>query len=469
MAENKPILLTDAAVRKLRPDPKRVRVIRDLGARSLYFVIAPSGHKSWMMRFRRPGGKPGKIVLGPLDLSGRELEGVPQIGQPLSLAAARALAAAVHRDRALGRDPVADHKARRHRQKAELEERGANTFANAARQFIEEHAVPKTRRWPETARLLGLQPEDLSPILGGLAIRWGDRPVRDIDSHDIWSAIDEARRIGVPGRAVRNPALSDARGRALFAALSSMFGWLQRHRRVEGNPCANIHRPAGAKMRERALSNDEIRWFWLACDAADAPRAPGAPPLFAPLLRLLLLTGARLNEIARMTYDELHDDVWRLAGTRTKNRKAHQVPLPPLARELIASTRAKPGVAGFVFTTTGRTPVSGWGRVKDRLDKAMLAVAQKERGLDATIEPWRLHDLRRTFVTGLAELGIPIDVIELAVNHISGTRAAVAGVYNRSELLPERRSALEHWAAHIERLISGDTAAKILPLHGSRR
>lgn len=175
--------------------------------------------------------------------------------------------------------------------------------------------------------------------------------------------------------------------------------------------------------------------------------------MFAPLLRLLLLTGARLNEIAGMRCDELHDDgTWRLSGSRTKNSRAHVVPLPPLGRELIASAQSKSG--DFIFSTTGTTPVSGWSRMKRRLDTAMIAVARKERGINVVIPPWRLHDLRRTFVTGLIELGVAPHVVEVTVNHISGHRAGVAGIYNKSELLDERREALQRWAAHVQGLVT---------------
>ena len=138
-------VLTDAAVKRFKPTGKRKRVIRDGGSRSLYLILQPSGAKSWGMRFRRPGGKAAKMVLGPVDLSGSEVQGEPTIGMPLTLCAARQVAAQVHRDRARGQDVVADHKARRHRQRAAHAERGSNTFAHLARQFIEEHARPKTR------------------------------------------------------------------------------------------------------------------------------------------------------------------------------------------------------------------------------------------------------------------------------------------------------------------------------------
>ena len=89
--------------------------------------------------------------------------------------------------------------------------------------------------------------------------------------------------------------------------------------------------------------------------------------------------------------------------------------------------------------------------MKDRLDAAMLAAAREEG--HAVIQPWTLHDLRRTFVTGMVELHVPPHVVELVVNHISGTRAGVAGTYNRSELLPERKAALERWATHVQGLV----------------
>jgi integrase len=445
--------LTTAAVEKYRPGPKRRR-IRDAKAKGLFLVVEPSGTKSWQMRFRTPTGRIGKLTLGRVDFSGRELEAEPEIGQPLTLAAARLLAAKVHRDRERGLDVIAEHAARKHRQRVELIDRGKNTFAAAARDYVEDYARAHHRRWHETAGMLGLRPDDLTPIHGGLAQRWHDQPVDSIDGHDLWSAIDEAKRHAVPGRVARNKGVSEPRGRALHAALSGLFTWLLRQRRVAVDPTANLHPPPAAKARERVLSNDELRWFWKACEAADAPRVPGAPRPFAPMLKLLLLTGARLNEVARMTSDELVDDgTWQLSGARTKNGKPHSVPLPSGARELIA---ALPGDGGYLFTTNGgRSPVSGWSRMKHRLDAAMLAAARAERGAKAAIPPWRLHDLRRTAATGMAELGIPPHIVEAALNHISGARAGVAGTYNRAAYLDERREALERWERHILGLTSG--------------
>jgi integrase len=462
--------LTAPAVDKFRPGPKRRR-IRDGGARSLFLIIEPSGHKSWQMRFRTPTGRIGKLTLGPVH-NGTETAGPPVVGMPLTLAGARQLAAEIHRQRALGHDPVADHKARKLRQRAQAEERQAGAFATCVRAYVDKYAKPKTRNWRESARLLGLE----FPLDGGEAVerkdgllaRWGDRQLGTIDRHDVQAVLDEARDTGVPGINARNPGESDARARGLFVALSSFFEWAQKRRLIDANPCRSVERPAAAESRDRVLSNDEVRWFWGACESADAPRVPGAPKPFAPLLRLLLLTGQRLDEVGKMTREELHDDgTWHLAGERTKNGKPHVVPLPPPARELIASM---PGDSGFVFTTTGASPVSGWSRMKKRLDAAMLELARKDKGAKATIPPWRLHDLRRTAITGMNELGVLPHVVELVVNHISGHKAGVAGTYNRSELLPERKAALERWARHIAGLTAppSDKVVKLPRRQGSK-
>jgi integrase len=456
--------LTAAAIENYRPGPERRR-IRDAKARSLFLVIEPSGHKSFQMRFRRPDGKPAKLTLGPVDFSRREVQGDPQIGQPLTLAAARFLATKVHRERELGHDPIGEHKASKHRQRAEVLDREDSTFAVAVRDYVESYARRKTRNWRETARLLGLLYVDESdrnpePSRGGLVQRWADRDVGTIDDHDIFEMIEEARNAGVPGIKARNRDVSEARARMLFVALSSMFSWLKDKRRVGSNPCAGVSRPDQATARERVLKEEEVVWFLRACDTVGEP--------FGTVCKLLLLTGARLNEVAGMNDAELTDDrsTWSLPATRTKNKRPYAVPLPPLARALIAKVKRKPGAA-LLFTTTGTTPVSGWGRAKERLDAAMLIEARRHRR-NATIPPWRLHDLRRTAVTNLVELGIAPHVVELVVNHISGHKAGVAGIYNKSELLPERRAALERWAAHIEGLVSGRRAT-VTPIQRPHR
>jgi integrase len=445
-------VLTNAAVKRLKPTDKR-RWVRDGGSRSLFLVIQPSGAKSWAMRFRGLDGRPVKVTLGSCDATGNETAAEPVVGGHITLAAARRLAAEIHRQRAMGRDVVADHKAAQHRRRADVARRAAGTYGILARKFIDEHARPKTRRWRATATVLGLQyPEGSGePIetAGGLVQRWGDRDVRSIDGHDIWHAVDEARRSGIPGVVPRNKGRSEPRARALFAGLSSMFGWMARHRLIDANPCLGLSRPSPPKARDRVLSNNEIRAFWKACGTV--------APAYSAALKLLLLTGCRLREVSNMRRDEIGTDVWTIPGSRTKNGRVHSVPLPLLMRKIIASV---PKIEGspFLFTVTaGATGVDGWSIVKAKLDAAMGDVPQ-----------WRLHDLRRSCATGMAEIGIAPHIIEACLNHVSGARASVAGTYNRAAYTAEKKTAFEAWNRHIENIVHG-TSANVPPLRQRAR
>jgi integrase len=426
--------LTAVAVRKLRHGKQR-REIRDAGCRGLVLIVQPSGHKSWAMRFRRPGGRLVRLALGPVDLVGAEAAATPVLGQLLTLAAARQLAAEINRERALGRDVVGT----RYREKLEREARGAATFAQAAHDFISQHAMVHTRRWQEQARLLGLHP-NLTVIPKGLSDRWSSIPIADIDGDDIHAVVEETRAKGAPGLVRRSKGPTEARARAMYGTLSKLFAWLVQKRRLRQSPCIGVHRPVPPQARDRVLTPAEIVKFWAAADSANQP--------FGAVLKLLLLTGCRLNEVAGMRRSEISEGVWTVPGTRTKNRRPHAVPLPTLAARVVDGAQ---GAGDLVFSTTGTTPISGWSKTKRRLDAAMK------------IPAWRLHDLRRTAATGMADIGIAPHIIEAVLNHVSGHKAGVAGIYNRSAYLPEKTAALTRWAAHVHGLVAGKVA-KVLPL-----
>jgi integrase len=461
--------LTAAAVARL----KGPREWPDAGCPGLYLAIRDTGGRSWNFRYRRPDRRPAKLVLGSVDVSGKENGGEPVIGGHLTLAAARVLATEARRQVALGHDPGAEHLADKERRRVVAVERAAKTFASSARSFIDEHRVPrqgrKPRTWREVARILGLDypQENGEPteIEGGLAARWRDKPVSEIDGHDIHTLIDEARRRGIPGLERRNEGISDPRGRKMADALGGMFGWLLQHRRIVVDPTAGIWKPSLPAPRQRALNckpdvrrADELRWFWAAC-GSDA-----VGPTYGTLFKLLLLTGCRRDEVGELRWEELSDDLatLRLPGERTKNGRRHDVPLPPLARDLLRGLRKIEGCP-FVLSVNGKTPVGGYGKAKRLLDAAMLALARAERGSDATIEPFVLHDLRRTCATGMASVGVQPHIIEACLNHVSGAKGGVAGTYNVEQYSGEKKAAFERWASHIEGIITGK-AAKIVPL-----
>jgi integrase len=443
-------VLTMPAVLKMTPVKGKQREIPDAGARGLYLIIGPKGTKSWALRYRRPvSGRSAKLVLGRVALvQGLGQEPEPVVGATLTLAGARRLAATLSHDISQGRDPAA---ARQERGHSDL------TFAAAAKDYVSHIKRAGLRGWPEIATMLGLDDVDLTPVKGGLAHRWREVLVAEISEHDAFRVVDEARMRGVPGTVARNKEPSEPRARAMHSALSVLFGWLVERRLVASSPLANLTRPSPPAARERVLAENEIKKFWRATAKLPEP--------FASALQIMLLTGQRRDEVNEMTRNELSDDLatWSLPGTRTKNKRPHIVPLPPLARDIISARLA----AGkqlhdmvnakgnqLVFTTTGTTPISGWSKMKKRLDALMPGTP-----------PWVIHDLRRTAVTGMAELGIEPHVIELIVNHVSGHKAGIAGIYNRSEQMPSRRAALERWADHVV----GEQEASVTPLRGRRR
>jgi integrase len=168
----------------------------------------------------------------------------------------------------------------------------------------------------------------------------------------------------------------------------------------------------------------------------------------------LLLTGQRRGEVAGMTWSELRDlsnenAIWEIPGNRTKNKRSHIVPLQSATKELLLRM---PRTGDLVFTTNGHTPVSGFGKVKARLDDRIAGMRRGDH-LDP-MPAWTLHDLRRTMVTVMNEkLKIAPHVVEAVVNHMSGlAKAGVAGVYNRALYFNDRRHALLLWARWLQEL-----------------
>ena len=222
--------LTAVSVEQRKPAKVRQEIPDDLSV-GLRLVLQPSGAKSWAMRFRKPNGKAAKLTLGTYN-PGRPASGAPAIGGPLTLSEARALAADINRQRAIGIDVVSQTKAEKERRRAEARGRG-DGFADVAREFVEKHKVRKTsqrpRNWKEVARLLGLKYADEKSepdiIKGGLADRWQDKPIGQITGHDVHAVIQEAIKDGVPGITANNPGASDNRGRHLSNALGALFKW----------------------------------------------------------------------------------------------------------------------------------------------------------------------------------------------------------------------------------------------------
>ena len=193
------------------------------------------------------------------------------------------------------------------------------------------------------------------------------------------------------------------------------------------------------------LSDEELRLVW-SCAGENGD--------YGAIIRLLILTGQRREEVGAMRWSELDLDksLWRIEAERTKNGLPHDVPLSDVALDLLAAHGRREG-RDLVFGSR-EGPFQGWGNAKIALEGRIRAKLGEKSGL----KPWRLHDLRRTAATRMNELGVLPHVVEAVLNHISGHKAGVAGVYNRASYAAEKRQALDLWAAHVLALADGRKA-----------
>jgi integrase len=233
-----------------------------------------------------------------------------------------------------------------------------------------------------------------------------------------------------------------------WRSLHAFFDWCLRQALVDRNPTIGVERHQDRK-REHHLNAEEIRALWQATDDGGN---------YSAIVRLLLLSGCRANEIAGLRDSEIFSDRIVLPAERTKNGREHTLPLTAAMRTILEGRERRPG-RDFIFGRADGRPFSGWGASKEALDARLKAAGAKMR-------PWVTHDLRRTMATGMGELGIAPHVIEAALNHVSGFRRGVSGLYNRSQLEGPIRHALRVWNTHVMEIVEGRVRGdRVVPLH----
>jgi integrase len=226
------------------------------------------------------------------------------------------------------------------------------------------------------------------------------------------------------------PAMMGARTKAYGEAL---FAWAAKRGSIAANPFANIP-VAPTVKRDRVLTDSELRAIW---------QAMAGPGSYNAIVRLLMLTGQRRAEVAEMERVELSADMasWTISSSRTKNSHEHVVPLSPQARAII---EAAPRYANaLVFPAPRGSAIATFAHDKERLDEAI--------GFD----DWVLHDLRRTVATNLQRLGVRLEVTEAVLNHVSGSRGGIVGVYQKHDWADEKRAALQAWADRLDAIVEG--------------
>jgi integrase len=289
-----------------------------------------------------------------------------------------------------------------------------------------------------------------------------DDAAEDLDRAAVVRTLDtlarrRKRKDGDGAAKVRGMAMmgrTAAYGRAVYA-------WAMKRGALSVNPFAALPISKSIAKRERVLNDRELAEIWRAAGDAGAP--------YGSIIRLLILTGQRRGEVAGMAWNEISEDLmtWTMPGERTKNGVAHTVPLSAAACDLLKAAlpegaKSGPATGSLVLPGALGTPFVGWSKAKRALDKAIGEARAKATGKSGTkaepIEPWSIHDLRRTVATGLQRLGVRLEVTEAVLNHISGSRGGIAGVYQRHDWAAERRAALDSWAAHVVSIAEGRVA-----------
>ena len=272
--------------------------------------------------------------------------------------------------------------------------------------------------------------------------RLGNLPIREVRKGDIIRMVDEI--------AERAP----IRANRVLAWIRRLFRWAAGRDLVDLDPTQFVGKPAREVRRDRVLDDAELAEVWRATQTSG--------DMFGLGVRLLILTGARRDEVFRARYAELTLDGvgLRLPAERSKNAEARTIWLSDPARRLIGRLPRHLG-CDWLLTVSGRAPYSNFGRAKAMLDKALAIARSRAAGIeqptaeqmaDHALPDWRLHDLRRTAATGMQKLGVRLEVIETVLGHVSGSRAGVVGVYQRHRFDQEARDALERWGEQVERL-----------------
>jgi hypothetical protein len=402
MTSDKPKRLTDITIKNLKPKDKPYEV-SDPGARGLRVVVWPEGKKPFIVRYRRPNGKSAKLTLGEMPLT-----------------TARTLAGEAFDKLRRGIDPGEEKKS----DKRKAAEAAADTVAHICAEYM---AHPKTkatlRTYEKRRRQLELY---ILPVLG-------TRPITSVTKTDCIRLFDKIAR-------ERGPVIADH----IRAILGRIFTWHEgRHDTFQSPITRGIEHHAKSpkdRARTRTLTDDELRAVW---------RATGDNKPFSVLVRFLLLTGARLNEGARLPRSEINGSDWLLPAARNKVKTELLRPLCTAAQAIV-NERPRFDGCNYVFTNDGRTAISGFSLPKKQLLE------------DSGTSNWTLHDLRRTARLLMSRGGVISEIAEKCLGHVA---KGIVATYDRYEYYEEKRIAFEKLATQLD-LIINPPASNVVPLAG---
>ncbi len=374
------------------PIPVKDVVYWDIACPGFGVKVTPKGRKVFLVLFRTAGAgsRLRKYTIGPY---GR-----------VTLNQARITAQKVFAAKLDGRDLAAEKNDSRRRMVADRVD-------DLLEAFIVQH-LSQNRSAPEISRMLRRE----------IGSAWGSRSIHEISKRDVIDVVSAIEQRGAPVAA--NKALK---------SIKTFLRWCVGRAVLDRSPADGVPLPVKEVTRDRVLNDDEL------ARVITAARQIGGP--YGGIVELLALTGQRREEVARCTWDEIDMGrrTWKLPSARTKNAKAHEV---YLSDQAVAVLGRVDKIGTLVFSQSGTVPFQAFSVVKRELDQLSGVTA------------WRLHDLRRTCVSGMARLGIAPHVADKVLNHQGGTISGVAAVYQRHDFLAERKIALEMWGAHVQRAVA---------------
>lgn len=382
--------LTDRFIQNVVPDPVRQIEYVDEKTPGLRLRVSPGGTKAFYVWYRI-SRHPRRVRLG--------------VYRTMSLSEARSEARMMMLKVGLGEDPVLSR-----RTTAALK----RTFEAIVTEYVDRHAKPRNRSWPETERLL----------LREFVPHWRGRLISEISKPDVHDVLDAIGRRGTPSAA--NHA---------FAAVRALMNWAVARGILERSPCQGMKAPAPIVKGDRVLTHPELGMVWHASELIGYP--------FGCVVQLLIATGQRRNEVAGLRWDELDLDraTWLLSGQRNKSGRLHRIPLNRIAIRILQGIPRRHSTLVFP-ARNNRNPISGFSKWKVRIDSL------------SDVKGWRLHDLRRTFRTEIERLRVPWVVGERILNHNNLAQGSLAATYNQYDYWEEASLAMDRWAVELERIVS---------------
>lgn len=391
--------LTTKFIEGQKPDPSKRLDFRDELMPGLVLRISASGTKTFCLH-KRINGKMRRLTIGRFPI--------------ISLADARKRVQQVLYEIETGR----------FEDRTGIEIDTKPTLGDVIPDYIEKHAKVHNRDWKRKE----------APLAKFTTLH--SKRIDEIKRADVVKACD-----------VIHKSAPVSANRAL-AHLKHLMGWCVERGMIDASPIAGMKPLSKERSRERVLTDEELGALWEVFGDEGYP--------FGDCMKFLMLSGQRRAEVAEMRWPEidLEKRLWTLPSQRAKNGRQHTVPITDAMLDVL---RRVPRFIGsdYVFTTTGKSPVSGFGRLKDRLDKE----------LPEGTEPWIIHDLRRTMSTNMAMLGVPQPVTEALLNHKTGVVSGVAAIYNVYSYADEKREALDKWNEHIEKITTPKNAQQLERRH----